>query len=105
MDFISAGTSHLENSTVFLCCVTDTGFRFLHTNILFQKQFGLEHENWKGQAFSEVVPTLQMEKYILAKNECLLNPGKTICLEIEATTTSDETWVRWEMSALLNKKN
>ena len=46
-----------------------------------------------------------MEKYLQANNECINNPGKTICIEIEATTASRETWFRWEVSALVNKKN
>ena len=105
MDSISAGISHLENSSEFLCSLTDTNFRFLHTNRLFQKQFGLEHENWKGRLFPEVVQTFQMEKYLQANNECINNPGKTICIEIQTTTASDETWFRWEVSAMVNKKN
>ncbi|MEO8762854.1 MAG: PAS domain S-box protein [Ginsengibacter sp.] len=105
MDFISAGISYLENSTVFLCCITDKSFRFLHTNNLFKQQFGLKDENWKGRAFPEVIQTLHMEKYTQAKNECLNDPGKTISLEVEATTISNESWVRWEISAIVNKKN
>jgi PAS domain S-box-containing protein len=105
MDFISAGISDLENSSEFLCSLTDTSFRFLHTNRLFQKQFGLEHENWKGRPFHEVVQTFQMEKYHQANNECINNPGKTICIEIQTTTSSHATWFRWEVSALVNKKN
>lgn len=104
MDFISAGISHLEHSSEFLCSITDTSFRFLHTNHLFQKQFGLEQENWKGRPFPEVIQTLQMEKYLQANNECLNNPGKTICAEIETITASHEAWFRWEVSALVNKK-
>ena len=105
MDSISAGISHLENSSEFLCSLTDTDFRFLHTNRLFQKQFGLEHENWKGRPFPEVIQTFQMEKYLQANNECINNPDKTISIEIPATTASHETWFRWEVSALVNKEN
>ncbi|MEP6927000.1 MAG: PAS domain S-box protein [Ginsengibacter sp.] len=105
MNSISAGISQLENSTEFLCSLTDTSFRFLHTNRLFQKQFGLEHENWIGRPFPEVVQTFQMEKYLQANNECINNPDKTICIEIQTTTATHETWFRWEVSALVNKKN
>ena len=59
-----ADISHLENSSEFLCSFTDTDFRFLHTNRLFQKQFGLENKNWKGRPFTEVVRTFQMEKFL-----------------------------------------
>jgi PAS domain S-box-containing protein len=88
-----------------LCSLTDTDFRFLHTNRLFQKQFGLEHENWKGKTFPEVVQTFQMEKYLRAKDDCISNPDKTICIEIQTATASEETWFRWEVSALTNEKN
>ncbi len=104
MDSISAGISNLENSSEFLCSLTDVNFRFLHTNRLFQKQFGLENEDWKGKPFLEVVQTFQMEKYLRAKNDCLNNPGKTICIEIQTTSASDETWFRWEVSAFSNEK-
>ncbi len=86
MDSISEGISHLENSSEFLCSLTDTSFRFLDTNRLFQKQFGLENENWKGRLFPEVVQTFQMEKYLQVNNECINNPGKTICIEIQTIT-------------------
>lgn len=104
MDFLSAGISNLENSSEYLCCLTDADFRFLYTNRLFQKQFGLEHESWKGRPFAEVVQTVQMEKYLHVNNECINNPGKTISIEIPATTASYETWFRWEVSALVNKE-
>ena len=105
MDSIYSGISHLENSSEFLFSLTDPSFCFLHVNRLFQKQFGLEHQDWKGRPFPEVVQTFQMEKYIQANNECVRNPGKTICIEIQAITTTHETWFRWEVCALLNKKN
>jgi PAS domain S-box-containing protein len=105
MDAITAGISHLENSSEFLCSLTDTNFRFLHTNRLFQKQFGLEHENWKGKPFPEVIQTFQMEKFLQANYECIRNPQKTISIEIQTTSPSDETWFRWEVSALLNENN
>src|SRR6476620_9467460 len=105
MDSIYSGISHLENSSEFLFSLTDSSFCFLHINRLFQKQFGLEHQDWKGRPFPEVVQTFQMEKYIQANNECVRSPGKTICIEIQAITTTHETWFRWEVCALLNKKN
>src|ERR1017187_8698407 len=80
--------SHLENSSEFLCGLTDTDFRFLHTNLLFQKQFGLENENWRGRLFTEVVQTFQMEKFLQANDECINNPGKTISIEIQTTTAT-----------------
>src|SRR5258705_12286778 len=105
MDPISAGISHLENSSEFLCRLTDKDFRFLHTNRLFQKQFGLEHENWKGRLFPEVIQTFQMEKFLQANYDCINNPEKTISIEIQTTSASDETWFRWEVSAIVNEKN
>ena len=100
-----ADISHLENSSEFLCSLTDTDFRFLHTNRLFQKQFGLEPENWKGRPFTEVVRTFQMEKFLQANDECINNPDKTISIEIQTTTATHENWFRWEVSAILNEKN
>jgi len=97
--------SHLENSSEFLCGFTDIDFRFLHTNRLFQKQFGLENGNWKGRFFPEVVQTFQIEKFLQANNECINNPGKTICIEIQTTTATQENWFRWEVSAISNEKN
>ncbi|MGH2648306.1 MAG: PAS domain S-box protein [Ginsengibacter sp.] len=105
MNPLLADISHLENSSEFLCSLTDTDFRFLHTNRLFQKQFGLEHENWKGRPFTEVVGTFQMEKFIEANTECINNPGKTISIEIQTTTATHENWFRWEVCAILNGKN
>jgi PAS domain S-box-containing protein len=96
---------HLENSSEFLWGLTDTDFRFLHTNRLFQKQFGLEDENWKGRLFQEVVQSFQMEKFLHANDECINNPGKTISIEIQTTTATNENWFRWEISAIVNKEN
>lgn len=97
--------SHLENSTEFLWGLTDTEFRFLHTNRLFQKQFGLKNESWKGRLFQEVVQTFQIEKFLQANDECINNPGKTISLEIQTTIAGNENWFRWEISAMVNKEN
>src|ERR1700712_452162 len=105
MDPISEGISHLENSSEFLCSLTDTSFRFLDTNRLFQKQFGLENQHWKGRLFPEVIQTFQMEKYLQVNKECINNPDKIISIEIQTTTDSHENWFRWEVSALVNKKN
>lgn len=105
MTSLLADISHLENSSEFLWGITDTDFRFLHTNRLFQKQFGLENENWKGRLFQEVVHTFQMEKFIQANDECINNPGKTISIEIQTTTATHENWFRWEVSAILNNSN
>lgn len=96
--------SHLENSSEFLYSFTDTDFRFLHTNRLFQKHFGLENKDWKGLPFTEVVRTFQMEKFLEANHECLNNPGKTISIEIQTTTATNENWFRWELSAIVNPK-
>lgn len=105
MNSFLADTSHLENSSEFLWGLTDTDFRFLHTNRLFQKQFGLENENWKGRLFQEVVQTFQIEKFLQANDECINNPGKTISIEIQTTTATNENWFRWEISAVTNKNN
>ncbi|MGZ6539725.1 MAG: PAS domain S-box protein [Bacteroidia bacterium] len=105
MNSFLADASHLENSTEFLWGLTDTEFRFLHTNRLFQKQFGLENENWKGRLFQEVVQTFQIEKFLQANDECINNPGKTISIEIQTTTATNENWFRWEVSAIVNKEN
>lgn len=105
MNSFLADASHLENSTEFLWGLTDSEFRFLHTNRSFQKQFGLENESWKGRLFQEVVQTFHIEKFLQANDECLSNPGKTISIEIQTTTASNENWFRWEVSAIVNKEN
>jgi PAS domain S-box-containing protein len=105
MNPIFADISHLENSSEFLCGFTDTDLRFLHANPLFQKQFGLENENWKGRPFTDVVQSFQMEKFLHANSECLNNPGKTICIEIQTASATHENWFRWEVSAVVDDKN
>ncbi|HEY5407990.1 MAG TPA: PAS domain S-box protein [Ginsengibacter sp.] len=97
--------SHLNNSSEFLCGFTDTNFRFLHTNLLFQKHFGLENEGWKGRLFTDVARTFQMEKFLEANNECINNPGKIICIEIQTKTATTENWFKWELSSVLSKQN
>ena len=98
MKQLYSDNSHLENSSEFLCSFTDVNFRFLHTNRRFQKQFNL-NENWKGKSFLEAVHTFQMEKFLQANNECLKNPEKTICIEIQTIAGVQENWLRWEVSA------
>jgi len=105
MDSFLMDISHLNNSSEFLCGCTDTDFRFLHTNRLFQKYFGLENEEWKGRPFTEVAETFQMEKFLKANNECINNPGKIICIEIQTTTADTVSWFKWEVSAILNRQN
>ncbi|KAA9040874.1 PAS domain S-box protein [Ginsengibacter hankyongi] len=100
-----ADASHLENSTEFLWGLTDTEFRFVHTNRLFQKQFGLEDDRWKGRLLHDVVQSFQIEKFLHANNECINNPGKTISIEIQTTTATNENWFRWEVSAIVNNQN
>ncbi len=85
MDSFLMDISHLNNSSEFLCGFTDTHFRFLHTNRLFQKHFGLENEDWKGRLFTDVAQSFQMEKFLEANNECINNPGKIICIEIQTS--------------------
>jgi len=94
--------SPFENSSEFLCSFTDVNFRFLHTNRLFQKQFDL-NGNWKGKPFLEAVHTFQMEKFLQANNECIKNPAKTICIEIQTITNTQQSWFRWEVSAVLDE--
>src|SRR6185312_1757246 len=105
MDSFLMDISHLNNSSEFLCGCTDTDFRFLHTNRLFQKYSGLENEEWKGRPFTEVAETFQMEKFLKANNECINNPGKIICIEIQTTTATTESWFKWEVSAIVNPQN
>src|SRR5665647_624468 len=104
MDLISATIPYLENSSEFLYSLTDSNFCLLNANRLFQKQFEVENENWKGRPFTEVVQTPQIEKFIEACDEFINNPGKSICLEMQTTKTLQETWIRWEGSAIINKK-
>ena len=105
MDSFLMDISHLNNSSEFLCGFTDTDFRFLHMNRLFQKYFGLENEEWKGRLFTEVAQIFQMEKFLEANNECINNPGKIICIEIQTTTATTESWFKWEVSAIVNQKH
>jgi PAS domain S-box-containing protein len=88
----------------YFCSITDNELRFLYTNVLFQKQFGLHNETWKGRPFHEVVQSFQVEKCLQAKNECIRNPDKVINIEIQATIDGAETWFRWEMNAVKNKR-
>lgn len=104
MNFNFPDISHLENSKEFLCGLTDTNFRFLHTNRLFQKQFGLDNETWKGRLFPEVIQTFQIEKLVQANNACLNNPGKTICIEIQTVTATQDNWFRWEVGAITDEQ-
>ncbi len=101
MNHISTSLSHLENSSEFLCSITDKDLRFLHTNQLFQKHFGLENETLEGKPFQEVVHSFQLEKFIQAKEACISEPGKVITIEIKTLGTNNEqNWFRWEVIAL-----
>jgi PAS domain S-box-containing protein len=104
MNIYAPDISHLENSSEFLCSLTDTNFRFLHTNRSFQKKFGLDNKAWKGLPFPEVIQTFQMEKFLQANTECIKNPGKSICIEIQTVTAAAENWFRWEVSAIVGEK-
>lgn len=104
INYYSPDISHLENSSEFLCSLTDTNFRFLHTNRSFQKKFGLDNKDWKGLPFPEVIQTFQMEKFIHANSECIKNPAKVICIEIQTVTETFENWFRWEVSAIVGEK-
>jgi PAS domain S-box-containing protein len=103
MSEISTTISHLDNLSGHFCSITDNELRFLYTNVLFQQQFGLSNETWKGRPFHEVVHSFQVEKCLQAKEECTRNPGKVISIEIQATIDNEETWFRWEMNAVKNE--
>lgn len=105
MDSFPIDISHLNNSSEFLYGFTDTHFRFLHTNRLFQKHFGLENESWKGRLFTDVAQSFQIEKFLEANNECINNPDKIICIEIQTTTANSVSWFKWEVSAIVNQQN
>ncbi|MEP6673521.1 MAG: PAS domain S-box protein [Ferruginibacter sp.] len=100
MNNISTSLSHLENSSEFLCSVTDRDMRFLHSNQLFQKYFGLENQNIEGRSFQEVVNSFQVEKFIQAKDACVSQPGKVISIEIKTLNHNEQSWFRWEIIAL-----
>ena len=101
MNHISTSLSHLENSSEFLCSVTDKELRFLHTNHLFQKYFGLENQKLEGRPFQEVVHSFQLDKFIQAKDACVSEPGKVINIEIKTLgNNNDQNWFRWEVIAL-----
>jgi len=95
--------SHLDKSTEILWGTTDTNFRCIHTNRLFQQHFGLENEEWKGRHFAEIVGALQMEKLLRVNEECLHHPEKTIAVEIQTTAADQVHWFKWEISALVNQ--
>ena len=78
--------------------------RFLHTNRSFQKQFGLENKNWKGQPITEVMKTFQMERLLQANHDCINNPSKTVSIEIQTIAEEKENWFKWEVSAIINKE-
>jgi PAS domain S-box-containing protein len=92
--------SGLDNSTEFLCGITDTELRFLHSNAFFKKQFGLIKDEYKGRPFHEVVQSFQIDKFIKARETCINNPNKVIIIEIKSYQEKEEHWFRWEMSAL-----
>jgi PAS domain S-box-containing protein len=102
MSEISTTIPFLDNMSRHFCSITDNELRFLYTNVLFQKQFGLSNETWKGKPFHEVVQSFQVEKCLQAKEECIRNPGKVISIEMQATIDGDDTWFRWEMNAVKN---
>ena len=83
LPFTSASTL-LDNSTEFLCGVTDTELRFLHSNALFKKQFGLIKDDQRGKPFHEVVQSFQIDKFIRARETCINNPQKVISIEIKS---------------------
>lgn len=95
--------SVLDNSTEFLCGITDTELRFLHSNALFKKQFGLLKEDYRGRPFHEVVQSFQIDKFIRARETCINNPTKVISIEIKSYHEEEEHWFRWEMSALTDE--
>lgn len=89
----------LDNSSEFLCGVTDSEFRFLHSNKLFRKQFGLQPDQVKGRPFHEVIQSFQVDKFIQARENCIKYPGKVIAIEIKSYHEQEEHWFRWEISA------
>jgi PAS domain S-box-containing protein len=103
MSEISTTIPYQDDMSRHFCSITDNELRFLYTNVLFQKQFGLSNETWKGKPFHEVVQSFQVEKCLQAKEECIRNPGKVISIEIQATINGEETWFRWEMNAVKNE--
>ncbi len=95
--------SQLDNLPDQFCSITDNELRFLYTNVLFQKKFGLHNQKWKGRPFHEVVQSFQAEKCLQAKEECISNPGKVISIEIHSGNNRDETVFRWEINAMKNE--
>jgi PAS domain S-box-containing protein len=104
MSEISTTIPYMDSMSRHFCSITDNELRFLYTNVLFQKQFGLHNETWKGKPFHEVVHSFQLEKCLQAKEECIRNPAKVISIEIEATINDEDTCFRWEMNAVKNDK-
>ena len=105
MNHISTSLSHLENSSEFLCSITDKDMRFLHSNQLFQKHFGLQNKDIAGKPFQEVINSFQVEKFIQAKNACISEPGKVISIEIKTVNQNEENWFRWEIIALKDERS
>lgn len=97
--------SHFENSSEFLCGFTDINLHLEHTNLLFQKQFGLENIEWKGKHLKEVIQHFQIEKFLDANQECINNPEKNISIEIETTITNKSNWFKWEICAITDEMN
>jgi PAS domain S-box-containing protein len=100
MSDISTTIPSMDSMSTHFCSITDNELRFLYANVLFQKQFGLHNETWKGKPFHEVVQSFQVEKCVQAKDECIRNPGKVISIEIESSIDGNDTWFRWEMNAV-----
>lgn len=96
----SPAFSLLDNSTEFLYGTTDLELGVLKSNKLFRKQFCINTQLFKGKPFHEVVQSIQIDKLIRARENCIKNPGKVIILEIKSYHQQEEHWYRWEMSAI-----
>ncbi len=95
--------SLLDNSTEFLCGITDSELRILHSNKLFKKHFGLIKDQGKGKSFHEVIQSFQVEKFIQAREKSINNPGKVVIIEIKSYHEHEEHWFKWEVTAVADE--
>jgi PAS domain S-box-containing protein len=97
----------LDNSSEFLCFVTDKDLYIRESNSIFNETFQQTTGFQAGQDLSTATLWVEKEKCLSAAKHCLHHPSDSATIDVHTVCahSKEERWFRWEISALRNNND
>lgn len=97
----------LDNSSEFLCFITDRDLYIRKSNSIFNETFLQTTGLRKEKDLSAATLWVEKEKCFSVAKHCLNHPSDSATIDVHTVcaNSEEERWFRWEISALTNHNN